>query len=160
MLTPVSMAQHDCQCSSISFQLFWPYTCNGVTHNALASHDASSNGVTWPKNKVTPYFDHLNLMNKIVPFTMPSASHDQKWHVTINFNHLDLKKQWCHWWCHWHHLMLVPVVSHDQENEIACHFNHVDLANAVVPLKTSLASFDTGTSTSGVSWSKPYWTSF
>ena len=62
-----------------------------LTPASVALHD--------PKNDVAPHFDYLDVWNARVPLKMPLASHDasasvsheQKSHVILHFNGLDLR---------------------------------------------------------------------
>ena len=47
-----------------------------------------------------------------------------------------------------------PMVSHDQNHDAAPYFSCLELREAVVPLTTLFASYDTNTSASGVTGQK------
>ena len=59
---------------------------------ASCDSDGSTNGVTWPKKTCCTFFDHLYVMDAMVPFMMLLASFDG-----------DTNIMWCwcqHQWCH------------------------------------------------------------
>ena len=130
----------------------------------LASYDSNSNanGITWPKSHIVLHFDHVELTNVFVALTMRCKCQDQMHHMAkediLHLISIILTKQMyrCHWSCH--------IASHDANAgvssiiwpkcDVASHFNHLDLTNGMVPLMTLLASCNSDTSISGITWSK------
>ena len=113
---------------------------------------------------VAPHIHHLQLMNEMVPFTMPLESHDAdvcssdikqpKHLVAFYFDHLCLKMVWLK--------MILASCDNDtsskdvtwQESHIAPGFNHFDLMNTMVLLAMPLASHDADASSNSVKWLK------
>ena len=104
------------------FQVSWPKECSCVIDNVLSiiwcwsQHQC----LIWPNSHVTPNSDYLHSTNALVPLIMligdhkmlmlmPVASHDQKDQVASNFDHLDIKMEWCNWWHCWHHMPLTSM---------------------------------------------------
>ena len=93
------------------------------------------------KSHVAPHFDHLDLMNAMVLFTMPSAWHDVDTSVNcISWSMLHLvliiltlQMQWSCWQCHWYHL--TPMLMWSKSHAALC-FNCLDLTKAMVLLTT------------------------
>ena len=116
----------------ISFQLSWTKECHGAIlchwyHVMLrpvpmAPHDQ--------KSHITPHFDHLDLINAVVSFTISLAScyantgamgitwcwclcqrnhmtRKLMWHLLLII--LTQQMEWCHWWHCLHHVTPTPA---------------------------------------------------
>ena len=94
---------------------------------ALCVANAGSNGIAWSKSHIVPHFDCPELINAVMPLTMPSASSDAN---TITK---------CITW---------PKIY------LTYYFHYLHQANAVVPVMMPLTSTDADPGANGITWPK------
>ena len=109
-----------------------------TTLSALDCARAYVNGVTWSKSHVAYHFDHLDLRNAVVPWTMPSASHH------ANTNAIGIMA--CQCWCKWHDMT--------KQSHVAPHFNCLELRNSVVAFSILVVPCDA--KANSITWQKSH----
>ena len=126
-------ASHDQKSWCPSFWFSWANECNGATYDAvgITCCQCQCQRCHMRKSHVAPHFNHLGLMNMMVPFRRPSASNDVNWH------------QW-----------QITGTTGMTKNPFYTLFDCLDLTNAVEPFRTPSVSYDTDVSTNGVTWPK------
>ena len=121
--------------------------------------------IWWPKSHIASPFHYLDLSSGMMPLMALLASCD----IDASINSITWPRKLCctSFRLPWLNkcsaaindgiiitMILMPVVSHDQICHVASPFDHLDLAYKMVPLMTLLASCDTTTSISGITWPK------
>ena len=130
----------------------------------LVSHD--------PKIHVAPYFKPLYIRKAIMVLMTPLASHD----TSTGTSSITWPKRSCctsflsSWpekcngaidnalsitcWCQCHLQLMMTLVSHDPKIHVAPYFKPLYIRKAIMVLMTPLASHDTSTGTSSITWPK------